>query len=111
YQCVRVDHGSFANIRSHVNEHRRHTNDAAPNVASVANAGTARHDAHSVGGSDGTRWISGLVDERLARSIDGHINDDCHPKAEQNSFFHPRIRAPAAVHAAIRFGSANLSTI
>jgi len=57
-QRMRIDHGSFADVCSYVDEHGRHADHAATNVAAVANARTTRHDAHSVVGCQGANWIS-----------------------------------------------------
>src|SRR6202008_4038509 len=47
-QRVRIDHGLLAHVSANVNEQRWHPHYAAANVAAVANARTAGHDAHTV---------------------------------------------------------------
>ena len=48
HQRVRIDHGAVAHPGSGVDVHRRHAGDALADVAAVANAGSAGHDANAV---------------------------------------------------------------
>ena len=47
-QRVRIDHRAVAHVSARVHEHRRHAHNVAADVAAVANARSAGHDAHAV---------------------------------------------------------------
>src|SRR5271167_47194 len=108
---VRIDHRAIADVRANIYEHRWHAHDAATDVRAVANARPTRYDAYTVSSSDGTNGIRGLVDERQAHRVDRHIHDHAHAKAEQDSFFHPGVDAPACGRGSIRLRRANFAAI
>ncbi len=74
-QRVGVDHRTFVNVGADIDEHRRHTDYAARDVAAIANAGAAGNQAHSIIEVQRFHRISGLVEERLRRRIRPHLDD------------------------------------
>src|SRR5437763_11627217 len=96
-QSVAVDHRPFVHISPGVDKHWRHANHARRYVRAVANARSAGHDAHAIGGRELSDWISVLVEEMQAAICGRHIDNGAHAKAEQNSPLDPGIRLPPPV--------------
>src|SRR6266849_1293896 len=96
---MRINHSSLADVSAHVYKHRRHADDAAPDISRVANAGSAGNDSNAVAGRDRSNGIRGLVDERLACRVDGHVHDRAHAEAQENSLLHPGVCPPAGFSA------------
>src|SRR5580692_3217531 len=86
HQRVGIHHGAFADIRAGVDEHGRHTGDALPDEATIADARSAWHDAHAAGDGDSPHRVGGLVKERLSSGVHGHIHHRAHAEPEQDAF-------------------------
>ena len=95
HQGVRIHHGSVVHPGAHVDVHGRHTYHALADIAAVADAGTAGHDAHVSPLAEALDRECGFVEERLAFRIDRHVDDRAHAEAQQDALFHPGIHAPA----------------
>src|SRR6185503_15932747 len=83
HQCVRIDHRSVVNKCTYVYKHRRHAGHAPPDVTSIANRRTARHDSHAVLAGESSQWIAVLI-VKPELIIDRKVLDAAHSKAEQD---------------------------
>src|SRR5580700_10677396 len=111
HQGVRIDHGAIAHPTPRVDIHRRHARDAAADIATVANARSTGNDANPAIGCEALHRKRGLVEPRLPRGIDRHVNYRAHAKAEQNAFFYPGIHAPSRQRGSVWLGRANFPGI
>src|SRR6266852_7047174 len=106
-----IDHSVFANVSAHIDEHWRHANNPASDVGAIANAGAAGDDAYTVGGGEGVERVSGFVEKRELRRIDGHIHDGTHAETEEDSLLYPGVGAPTRGGSGIRLRSADGAAI
>src|SRR5689334_2788021 len=95
---MRIDHRSSTNVRSDVDVHRWHAYHTAGHVRAAPNAGSSRHDAHSIAAREVPRRIGVLIEERehdaVASSAERHVDDRARSKAKEYAAFHPVHRSP-----------------
>src|SRR4029077_10482088 len=104
-------HRAIIDVRSSIDEHRRHARDTTSNVRTVANTGSSGNDSQLAREAESFHGIRVLVEERLTHPIDRHIDHLAHTESEQDSLLYPGIYAPARFRSCIRLGRAHLAAI
>src|SRR5579859_1412796 len=110
-ESVGIDHGVLTNVSADVDEHWRHTNNAAGDMGTIANAGAAWNNANPVGNGKGMKGERGFVEEGQLRRVNGHVDDGAHAETKEDSLFHPGVGAPTHGGSGIRFSCANIAAI
>ena len=70
-----VDHCVLVDVGAGVDEHRRHAHHAGCDISTVANTGSAGHDAHAILGRKLSDGISILVEKLQRRTGRRHFNN------------------------------------